>query len=127
MTSEHESQPESHDTKLKTSVSLSLWLVEWMDEQIKNKKFASRSGAIEIALAEMKGRNEEREKIIKEAETKKIEVENSKGAENPEYDKAIALVLKLLLRHPELMDEINTLIKQSRDTKGFTKEVKFDL
>lgn len=36
--------------KIKTSVTLSKELVKWIDEQIKTKRFASRSHAVEYCV-----------------------------------------------------------------------------
>jgi Arc/MetJ-type ribon-helix-helix transcriptional regulator len=43
-------------TKKKTSVSIDIELLAWIDKKIKEKKFASVSHAIEYALEELKKR-----------------------------------------------------------------------
>ena len=112
MAAEHNT-PESHDNKVKSSVSLSHYLIEWMDEEIRKKKFSSRSGMIEIALGEMKGRREEREEFKKEDVC-------------TDDDDLPKLMLKFLSRHQELIDEVNELKGQSRDRTGYNKRVKFE-
>ncbi len=41
--------------KLKTSVSLSKEILKWVDEEIKKKRFASRSHAVEYCIHKVKG------------------------------------------------------------------------
>lgn len=43
--------------KLKTSVALDEDLVKWIDKEIKTKRFASRSHAIEYAIERLKKEN----------------------------------------------------------------------
>lgn len=40
--------------KLKTSISLDEELLKWIDQQIKTKRFANRTHAIEYALQKLK-------------------------------------------------------------------------
>jgi Arc/MetJ-type ribon-helix-helix transcriptional regulator len=46
------------ESKPKISVSLDQDLIDWIDEEIKTKRFASRSHAIQRALTLLKGRKE---------------------------------------------------------------------
>jgi len=45
--------------KIKTSIALDEDLLNWIDDQIKVKRFANRTHAIEYALFELKRRLEE--------------------------------------------------------------------
>jgi Arc/MetJ-type ribon-helix-helix transcriptional regulator len=40
--------------KIKTSIALDVDLIEWIDAQIKTKRFANRTHAIEYALQKLK-------------------------------------------------------------------------
>ena len=40
--------------KIKTSVALDTELLEWIDSQIKQRRFASRTHAVEYALEQLK-------------------------------------------------------------------------
>lgn len=44
--------------KLKTSVSIDTDLLEWVDAQVKKKRFATRTHAIELGLQTLKDQSE---------------------------------------------------------------------
>jgi Arc/MetJ-type ribon-helix-helix transcriptional regulator len=46
--------PASKSKKLKTSVALDVVLLEWIDDQVKRKRFANRTHAIEYAIQKLK-------------------------------------------------------------------------
>jgi Arc/MetJ-type ribon-helix-helix transcriptional regulator len=46
--------PAKKADKLKTSITLDQDLIEWVDELIAKKRFASRTHAIELALQKMR-------------------------------------------------------------------------
>jgi Arc/MetJ-type ribon-helix-helix transcriptional regulator len=46
--------PASKSKKLKTSVALDVVLLDWIDDQVKRKRFANRTHAIEYAVQKLK-------------------------------------------------------------------------
>lgn len=99
---------------VKTSVSLPKYLYDWLKDVATKTEFNSQSAVMVVALSELKGRMEERVKI---------ETENT-TLDDEDLPK---LMLKLLSRHQELIDEVNELKRQSHDRVGYNKKVKFEL
>jgi Arc/MetJ-type ribon-helix-helix transcriptional regulator len=99
---------EEQETKIKTSISLSPYLYDWMISLVK-KQFASNSDVITTALSEMKGRMEEREKLAVCEPINK----HTKSGEDFEL-----LLLQLLDEHNELIEEVNELRRKHRDNPG---------
>lgn len=102
------------DVKVKTSISLSPYLFEWVVGLVKNKKiFASNSDVITTALSEMKGRMEEREKLTPPAHSEKIDEDFE------------SLMLQLLDAHQDLVEEANELRRKQRGQNKSTRKVTF--
>ena len=51
------------NTKINTSMRLDKKLLEWLDLKIKNKRFASRTHAVELALTLLKEKYDKEEEI----------------------------------------------------------------
>ena len=106
-------------TKIKTSVSLSPYLYEWMLNQVEQKRFASNSDVMTTALSELKGISGDSNFVVpalEELQNAAIEAINDikKTAISNEY--AMSVLLSLASNHRELMDEINDLIRTHKDT-----------
>lgn len=114
--SEDQVQDESGNA-IKTSVSLPPYLHEWLNEVVKSKKFNSKSGAVVVALSEMKGRLEAREN---KSETEQVKISNS--TEN----NLIYAGLMLIANHKELIGEWNELVKTHPPDLEHMKKVRFE-
>ena len=106
-------------TKIKTSVSLSPYLYEWMLNQVEQKRFASNSDVMTTALSELKGISGDSKFVVpalEELQNAAIEAINDikKTAISNEY--AMSVLLSLASNHRELLDEINDLIRTHKDT-----------
>ena len=106
-------------TKIKTSVSLSPYLYEWMLNQVEQKRFASNSDVMTTALSELKGISGDSNFVVpalEELQNAAIEAINDikKTAISNEY--AMSVLLSLASNHRELLDEINDLIRTHKDT-----------
>lgn len=102
---------EEQETKVKTSITLSPYLFEWMTGLVKDKTFASNSDAITTALSEMKGRMEEKE---------------ASAEQNIQEGDFELLVHQLLDAHQDLVEEVNTLRRKQRGAVGNYKKVTFE-
>lgn len=116
----------SDDSKVqKTSISLSQELYDWANDQVKNKKYHSRSHLIEVAVAELKGRREGYDLAafavdeIKNAATEAI-MEVRKASISNEY--FMSILLTLATKYPELTEDINNLMKTSYPNDDYTKK-----
>ncbi len=116
----------SDDSKVqKTSISLSQELYDWANDQVKNKKYHSRSHLIEVAVAELKGRREGYDLAsfsvdeIKNAATEAIK-EVRKAAISNEY--SMSILLTLATKYPELIEDINQLMKTPCPNDDNTKK-----
>lgn len=110
----HEDQKhEDKGTIIKTSVSLPPYLYEWLKSIVDNKTFNSQSSAMVTALAEMKGRIEEREDINKAAKS-----------ETTSSDEPMKLLLMFLTEYPEFVEKINKMKKEQISSDNL-KRVEF--
>lgn len=101
----------------KTSISLSEELYDWANEQVENKRYHTRSHLIDVAVAELRGRREGYDLAassvdgIKNAALEAIE-RVQKAAISNEY--SMSILLTLAARHPELIEEINDLMRAQK-------------
>jgi len=106
------------DVKVKTSISLSPYLFEWMVGLSKNKKkFASNSDVITTALSEMKGRMEYREEHASELDNVTLPPKSTEDFES--------LLYQILDAHQELVEEANELRRKQRGQNKSTRKVTF--
>jgi len=120
----------SDESKVKkTSISLSLELYDWANDQVKNKKYHTRSHLIEVAVAELKGRREGYDLAasavdeIKNAATDAIREVRTASISN-EY--AMSILLTLATKYPELGEDINNLMRNPCvDSNNSKKKVIF--
>jgi len=106
------------DVKVKTSISLSPYLFEWVVGLVKNKKiFASNSDAITTALSEMKGRMECREEHVSEFDTAANAQKSTEDFES--------LMLQLLDAHQDLVEEANELRRKQHGQNKSIRKVTF--
>ncbi len=82
MVDEHTKQ-DDQGTVIKTSVSLPPYLFDWLKEVSKQKRFQSQSSVMVVALAELKGRMEEREEVAHAAKQPIPETHPQKPPETP--------------------------------------------
>jgi Arc/MetJ-type ribon-helix-helix transcriptional regulator len=98
---------------VKTSVSLPLYLFDWIKEMAHENKFHSQSAVMVTALAEMKGRIEEREAIKKAAKS-----------DPTSSDEPMKLLLMFLTEYPEFVEKINKMKKEQIGSENL-KRVEF--
>ncbi|MDD4588842.1 MAG: hypothetical protein PHG06_00235 [Parabacteroides sp.] len=111
----HIEQDEQENTgAVKTSVSLPAYLFDWIKELVHENKFHSQSAVMATALAEMKGRMEEREELIKQ------EVKKPTSEDDP-----MTLLLMFLSEYPEYIEKINKMKKERGDNENDLKRVNF--
>lgn len=96
-------------TKIKTSITLSPYLYEWMTGLVKNKTFVSNSDVITTALSEMKGRMEDREERVLHS--------SSIESLAPDDDRVISLLI-------DLIEEVNDRRNRQHNTT-YSKKVTF--
>lgn len=132
MTDEQD-QIEELDPLVKTSVSMPRYLFDWVVNTAKSPEFNSRSAVMVVALAELKGRMDERKEreergekeapkeVAKEA-PQEVTKEYMKGSENNYAD----LLLQLLNIHQELVKEANDLRKKQLGAEGNHNRVTFE-
>lgn len=112
----HVEQEEQENTgAVKTSVSLPAYLFDWIKELVHENKFHSQSAVMATALAEMKGRIEERDNM------QKIEKSNVTSPDEP-----MKLLLMFLTEYPEFVEKINRMNKGHADSGNDMKKVKFE-
>lgn len=131
---EQETQNENKETKIKTSISLSPYLYEWVTQLVRRRVFASNSDVIGTALSELKGRMDAKE----EKETLKLEIIEKNNTEyETKYKKIedgyVTFIFKifsqypeLLHTNPELINELNELIYEHPKNKDTLKKVIFE-
>lgn len=92
--------PSDAGTAIKTSVSLPPYLHDWLNKVVRNKTFNSKSGAMVVALSELKGKLDYIESTKGDSNEKRMSMD----------DVYISIILKLTSNHPELREEINEIM-----------------
>lgn len=81
--SDEQLEPEEQGGAVKTSVSLPLYLFEWLKKTSKSKQFNSQSNVMAVALAELKGRMEGREETMRTSKPPIREIAPQTAPESP--------------------------------------------
>lgn len=111
--------------KVNKTVTISPFILEWVNDQVSDKVFTSLSDAVSVALCELKGRMEGsiEERNTKEAaieEIRKVSLDAVTAIKKAAVsnENSTVLLLNLLTTHEELIDEINNQIRMQRDKRA---------